>query len=176
MEACGTGDGKGDVTTPGPFVDNPTAASHQPKHPLSLQQSTANNPIVAPHITEGCQSQPGSTTTANVKYRPITTPKGPSPPVIAIPKITPVHCPKGTHNVVALGCVKIHLTKKEAFGLGCKLGFNDNPDQEAYIASGGHAHSTAFTAGYNLAFGNGKDPSPCNAYRNLRLCFGGYEI
>jgi hypothetical protein len=76
-----------------------------------------------------------------------------------------VHCPKGTHNVITLGCVKNHLTKKKAFGLGCKMGFNDNPDEEAYIATGGFKnHSSAFTQGYNLAFGNGKDPSACRQF------------
>jgi hypothetical protein len=45
------------------------------------------------------------------------------------------------------------------------MGFNDNQDEEAYIATGGFKnHSSAFTQGYNLAFGNGKDPSACRPY------------
>jgi hypothetical protein len=85
---------------------------------------------------------------------------------VCVPKPTPTTspCPKGTHNVVTLGCVKNHLTSQEAFGLGCKMGFSDGPDQENYVGTGGiKHHSKAFTQGYNLAFGSG-NTGACKRY------------
>ena len=65
-------------------------------------------------------------------------------------------CKKGTHFVITLGCVKNHLTRHEAFLLGCKMGVNDGPDQENYVGTGGFkGHSAAFTRGYNVGFGTG---------------------
>lgn len=108
----------------------------------------------------------------------ITTRTGnPTPPVkcksgevlkggVCVPKPTPTTspCPKGTHNVVTLGCIKNHLTSQEAFGLGCKMGFFDGPDQENYVGTGGiKHHSKAFTQGYNLAFGSG-NTGACKRY------------
>jgi hypothetical protein len=106
-----------------------------------------------------------------------TTTGNPPPPVkcksgevlkggVCVPKPTPTTspCPKGTHNVVTLGCVKNHLTSQEAFGLGCKMGFFDGPDQENYVGTGGiKHHSKAFTQGYNLAFGSG-NTGACKRY------------
>ena len=85
---------------------------------------------------------------------------------VCVPKPTPTTspCPKGTHNVVTLGCVKNHLTSQEAFGLGCKMGFFDGPDQENFVGTGGiKHHSKAFTQGYNLAFGSG-NTGACKRY------------
>ncbi|MGA9171721.1 MAG: hypothetical protein WBZ20_16405, partial [Nitrososphaeraceae archaeon] len=85
---------------------------------------------------------------------------------VCVPKPTPTTspCPKGTHNVVTLGCVKNHLTSQEEFGLGCKMGFSDGPDQENYVGTGGiKHHSKAFTQGYNLAFGSG-NTGACKRY------------
>jgi len=80
------------------------------------------------------------------------------------PTPTTSPCPKGTHNVVTLGCVKNHLTSQEAFGLGCKMGFSDGPDQENFVGTGGiKHHSKAFTQGYNLAFGSG-NTGACKRY------------
>lgn len=106
-----------------------------------------------------------------------TTTGNPPPPVkcksgevlkggVCVPKPTPTTspCPKGTHNVVTLGCVKNQLTSQEAFGLGCKMGFFDGPDQENYVGTGGiKHHSKAFTQGYNLAFGSG-NTGACKRY------------
>ena len=85
---------------------------------------------------------------------------------VCVPKPTPTTspCPKGTHNVVTLGCVKNHLTSQEAFGLGCKMGFFDGQDQENFVGTGGiKHHSKAFTQGYNLAFGSG-NTGACKRY------------
>ena len=85
---------------------------------------------------------------------------------VCVPKRTPITspCPKGTHNVITLGCIKNHLTSQEAFGLGCKMGFFDGPDQENFVGTGGvKHHSKAFTQGYNLAFGSG-NVGACKRY------------
>jgi hypothetical protein len=69
------------------------------------------------------------------------------------------HCKTGTHFVMTLGCVKNHLTPKEAFNLGYKMGLTDGDDQENYVGTGGlKGHSKAFTAGYNCAFGHFQCP------------------
>jgi hypothetical protein len=66
---------------------------------------------------------------------------------------------------MSLGCVKNHLTKQEAFGLGCMMGQYDGPDQENYVSTGGFkGHSKSFTAGYNEAFGNGDNSIKCKPY------------
>jgi hypothetical protein len=85
---------------------------------------------------------------------------------VCVPKRTTITspCPKGTHNVITLGCIKNHLTSQEAFGLGCKMGFFDGPDQENFVGTGGvKHHSKAFTQGYNLAFGSG-NVGACKRY------------
>jgi hypothetical protein len=85
---------------------------------------------------------------------------------VCVPKPTSIisPCPKGTHNVITLGCIKNHLTSQEAFGLGCKMGFFDGPDQENFVGTGGvKHHSKAFTQGYNLAFGSG-NVGACKRY------------
>ena len=85
---------------------------------------------------------------------------------VCVPKPTSITspCPKGTHNVITLGCIKNHLTSQEAFGLGCKMGFSDGPDQENFVGTGGiKHHSKAFTQGYNLAFGSG-NVGACKRY------------
>jgi hypothetical protein len=154
--------GVGDVTTTEPVTGSPGPASQQQQQ---QQQQQTGNTLPNGHNIEQCQSQ-GGVAVVKAKCKPNTVQTGPSPLPVT-PTINTIHCPKGTHNVITLGCIKNHLTQKEAFGLGCKMGFNDNPDQEAYIATGGFRHhSTTFTQGYNLAFGNGKDPSACKPYKN----------
>jgi hypothetical protein len=61
------------------------------------------------------------------------------------------HCHSGTHFVLTLECIKDHLTRDEAYKLGCKLGTTDGPDQENFVGTGPHSHD--FTRGYNQAFG-----------------------
>ena len=72
-------------------------------------------------------------------------------PVTGDPNNPNTHCHSGTHFVLTLGCVKDHLTRDEAYKLGCKLGTTDGPDQENFVGTGPHSHD--FTRGYNQAFG-----------------------
>ena len=145
-----------DTATPEQKITKSSSVTTEPHHHIITVKDTPSS-ITTTTNNESSSSGSGSKTKTTPSVAITTT---------TTTTTTDKHCPQGTHKVIVLGCVKLHLTRQEAFGLGCKLGFMDNPDEEMYILTGGHAHSTAFTQGYNLAFGNGKDPSPCNAYRN----------
>jgi hypothetical protein len=105
----GNGD-NGDVVVREPVAGNPTSPSN-PKQTV--------NSIPKEASIEHCQTQGAATVVKTKCKTPITHTTTPPPKPITTPTTTPttVHCPKGTHNVITLGCVKNHLTKKEAFGL-----------------------------------------------------------